>query len=43
MAAMAYETGISPQDLLDAPPEILAAMIDYREALVKQAKKASRG
>lgn len=42
MAAMAYETGIAPQFLLDAPPEVFDAMCDHRAQLIKQAKKQAR-
>lgn len=39
---MAYDTGIAPQDLLDAPSEVFDAMCEHRAALVKQAKKTGR-
>lgn len=39
---MAYETGIAPQDLLEAPPEVFDAMCEHRAALIKQAAKKGR-
>lgn len=36
---MAYETGIAPNDLLDADPSVLAAMFEHRGELARQAKK----
>ena len=42
IAAMAYETGIAPNDLLDAPPGVLEAMLELRRDLIRQQAKQAR-
>jgi hypothetical protein len=39
---MAYDTGIAPNDLLDADPAVLRAMFDYRADLAREMKKQRR-
>lgn len=42
MAVMSYETGIGPNDLLDAPPGVFLAMVRYRDELLRETQKQRR-
>jgi hypothetical protein len=37
------ETGIGPNDLLDAPPEVFEAIVDYLRQKTIDYNKASKG
>jgi hypothetical protein len=42
VAQMSIATSIAPNDLLDAPPEVFAAMLKILNERSKEHKKASR-
>ena len=40
VAVLAVETGIAPNDLLDAPPGVMAAMWDWLHRQAEERRKA---
>lgn len=42
VAQMSVATGIAPNDLLDAPPEVFRAMVKVLQDRSKESKKASK-
>lgn len=42
VAQMSVATGIAPNDLLDAPPEVFRAMLKILQDRAKESKKAGK-
>jgi len=43
VAQMSVATGIAPNDLLDAPPEVFRAMLNLLHQQSKESRKAAKG